>query len=103
MENAMNTIPATLLDPHTGKALAQISILGEPIQTDRLIALSKCLQGFAIHSQHCDLRQAWFNARSLVLRSAQAQQLVRIVMYPSEGEGHGYYEIIQKPGENREQ
>jgi hypothetical protein len=99
----MNTFPATIHDPQTGKALAQISILGEPIPVERLISMRESLQSFALLSGNRELWQAWFNARALQLCSDQTQQLIRIVMYPADGEDQGYYEILQKSGERHEQ
>jgi hypothetical protein len=99
----MNTFPATLHDPQTGKALAQISILGEPIPAERLISVRESLQSFALLSGNRELRLAWFHARALQLRSDQTQQIIRIVMYPADGEDQGYYEILQKSGEKHEQ
>jgi hypothetical protein len=99
----MDAIPATLHDPQTGKVLAEIGVLGEPIQVETLVTTAKNLQSFALLSENREIWRAWFTASTLLLRSPVEQHLIRIVMYPAEGEKQGYYEIIRNPGETHEQ
>jgi hypothetical protein len=85
---------ATILNPQTGKSLAEIVLIGDLIKADRLISESGRLQGFKILSGQGELQEAWFDNEKLLVRSGDIQQLVKIATFPTEGENPGYFDLI---------
>ena len=89
-----NLEQAALLDRKTGKLLAKISLAGEPIQTNGLMSDSGILQGFTILTSPRPLWDAWFNQKTVLLRTHNTQQLARIATYPTAGENQGHLDFI---------
>lgn len=93
----MNKNPhlATLLNPQTGKLLAQISLDEQHIQVNEVISSSGSLQGFTILSGKGKLHETWFDQKTMLLRTRNMYRLVKIATFPIDGEKHGHLEIIQ--------
>jgi len=87
-------IQASLLNPKSGKLLAQIALESAPIRADQLISASGSLQGFSILSGKDELQAAWFNQEDVLLRTGNLQQRVKIITYPSDGENQGHLDLI---------
>jgi hypothetical protein len=85
---------ATIIDPQTGKSLAEIVLIGDLIKANRLISQSGHLQGFKILSGRGELQEAWFDNQKLLVRSGDIQQLVKVATFPTEGENPGYFDLI---------
>ncbi len=91
----MNKTKATLLNPQSGTLLANISLVGEPIQVDGVFNCHSSLQRYVILSETNSLQASWFNQKVVLLRSGDRQQLVKIATYPSEGESQGHLNLLQ--------
>ena len=86
---------ATLLNPQTGKLLAQISLDEQHILVNEVISSSGSLQGFTILSGKGQLHESWFDQKTMLLRTRNVLKLVKIATFPIDGEKHGHLEIIQ--------
>jgi hypothetical protein len=91
----LNEIKATIIDSLSGKSLAEISLLEMPIRADELLSSSGSLRRFTILSGTNHLWEAWYNQRTVLLRTGNVQQMANIVTYPTDGETQGHLDLIK--------
>ena len=85
---------STIIDPRTGKPMAQICLVGEPVPADRMTSTNGRLQGFIILSDQENLWRAWVEQYRVLMHTDGAQSVVRIVTYPTVEDKQGYLDII---------
>lgn len=90
----LNASQIIIINPQTGGLISQISLDEEQFQANNVISTSGSLQGFTILSGIDELRNAWFNKKTVLLRTDKVQQHVKIATFPTLGENHGYLETI---------
>lgn len=96
----VNASQAIIINPQSGKPISEISLDGEQFQADKAISTSGCLQGFTILSGNGELKKAWLNMKTVLLRTDEVQQRVMITTFPTLGENHGYLETIPETRKN---
>ena len=89
-----------IIDPKTGKLLAQISLIGEPVPADAMSSSNGRLQGYVILSEKNNLWRPWVEQQMVLLRTADAQRLVRIATFPMSKDEQGYLDIISVANDN---
>jgi hypothetical protein len=89
----MSISTATLHDPHSGRTLAEITLLGKPVGTGPLMRHHGSLQTFVVRSGRENLWLVWTRRQSVLLRKhssmnpANTQQRIRLVTFPMYEEG----------------
>ena len=81
----MKTPNAMLHDPQSDEILAEIHLLGKPVDTGPLTIGTGRLQCFEVISESDNLQKIWLQRQDIWLSQAQTRQRVRLVSHPAMG------------------